>query len=277
MDIWMAALGGGLGALLGALIGYGLGFVLPRRWRTIVVGVCAAALALVGGQLVGPMLADHLGAAQTQTPAEIEAQLLASPQIGPMAGAWKQSDPASYQKFLEQIASAAGSGHDRDAVVASARAQLIAAATPRFVRLPDAQLIELILVSRDEFRDLQRTRPEVCVAMFRGQPFGDITDATSASVQQRELTLMTEAFRADTPRSEDVLQGDALQAAASNVVDSMRAVVGDDVSMLSAGADLTGHEARFCEVAATFYDQMAALPEADAARLMRSMLAASRS
>ncbi|HVY84124.1 MAG TPA: hypothetical protein VG943_03265 [Caulobacterales bacterium] len=268
-NVLWAAIGGGVGAVLGVLVGAFVSRAFPEKWRRGVAMVCAIGLAVFGGSIAGEIGAPHAQA----TAADIDAQLMQSAEIGTLAHAWKEGDPTSYQAFLQRLAAGANSGQSRADLVEVARAQLMAAAGPRLGRLSDVDTVSFITVVRDEFRELERSRPEACVAMFRGQPFGDITTALSADVRRRELDLMAAAFRANPMTPPEALQGDALQGPLSSVVGSVRDVVGADISMLNPGSNLTGHEARFCEVAATFYDKLAALPAADAAKIMRGLIA----
>jgi hypothetical protein len=146
---------------------------------------------------------------------------------------------------------------------------------PRIAHLNDEQVIELVLVSRDQFRELSRSHPDSCRPLFLGADFGDITPYLSSGVRQREMALLEAAFRADLNTTPGVMTGSALDDTISKLIDATRNFVGDDVSLLANGADIRGREQRYCEVVATLFDQMAGMPAADAAALMRGLRAAS--
>jgi hypothetical protein len=265
--VLIAAVGGGIGGALGALIGFGIGRVLPHKWRRGVETLCAVALAVVGARLA-PMVA---GPAQTQNPASIEAQVLADPVAGEMAGAWKQSDPVSFQAFIARLNAAMQSG-GAAAAIELVRADLIAAARPRLGALSDAELVELIRVSRDQMRELRTAHPIVCHPLFHGRAFGDVTPYLSEGLRQRELALLTAAFRADLAAPRATLSGDALNAAIDRVVAATRASFGEDIALIAPDASIEDREPRVCEAAAALYDQMQKLPEAEAAGLMRGLV-----
>ena len=84
---------------------------------------------------------------------------------------------------------------------------------------------------------------------------------------------MEALFHTDLNTAQSVLTGPALDDASTKLVGATRSAVGDDVSLLANGADISGHEARYCEVAATLLDRLAALPLAEAAPFARGLRA----
>ncbi len=270
MDIVWAAVGGGAGALLGSLLAMVLGRLAPEKWRRGIITIVSLVAAIVGGR-VGVTLYEN----QASAPASIEAQLLANRDIGPLVQSWKQADPVSYRGFVARLSAGERSGQDFSSLVNVVRAQLLEAAKPRLAHLDDAHTVELIHISRAEFAQLATSHPQTCRPMFMGEGIGDITPYISADLRTRELAVVQAAFQVDMSAQQNELTGKALTDAISNLGVSTRAVVGNDVALLANGADITGHERRYCEVVVALYEQMEAMPGAQAASLMRGMRDAS--
>ena len=152
---------------------------------------------------------------------------------------------------------------------------MVEAVRPRLAHLDDAHTIELVRVARLEFEQLSTNHPESCKPMFLGESFGVITHYIAADVWAREADLFEAAFRADTSTPQNALAGQALENAISNLIATVRTKVGDDVSLIANGANIAGHEKRYCQVVATMYGDMEAMPTAEAASLMRGLAAAS--
>lgn len=263
--ILIAALGGGIGGGLGALLGFGLGRLAPQKWRRGIESACAVALALIGAR-VAPMLAGP-GSAGDNPP--IERQLLNDRDFGAMASAWKQSDPATFDAFIARVSNT--SGGNVSAAIEQGRAELIAAARPRVSNLSDAHLVEVIRLARDQMRELKTSHPIVCYPLFQGRRFGDISPYLSEGLRQREMDLLTEAFRADPNAIHPALSETELITSINEVVVRARAEFGEDIALIAPDAQVEGREPLVCEAAAALYDQMLTIPEPQAAALMRGL------
>jgi len=270
MDIMWAAIGGGVGALIGSLLGTVLGRFASEKWRRNIIIAASVALAIIGGRVAASLYED-----QASAPAAIEAQLLADHEVGPLMQSWRAGDPASYQALLSRLSIGARAGQDEPSLLNAARAQMLEAAKLRFAHLDDAHTVELIHIVRSEFEQLATTHPQTCKPMFMGESYGDVTPYISADVRGRELAVLRAAFQANLSAPQNALSGKQLDDAISNLFASMRLVVGDDVSLLANGADITGHESSYCHVAAALFAQMEAMPSAQAASLMRGLRGAS--
>jgi hypothetical protein len=265
--ILIAALGGGIGGGLGALVGFGIGRLAPPKSRRIIETLCAVAFAVIGAR-VAPMIAAPKPV--SDNPA-IERQLLGDENFGAMATAWKESDPSSFAAFIDRVSSA--SGGNLAAAIEQGRGELIAAARPRVAHLSDAHLVEIIRISRDQMRELKTSHPIVCYPLFQGRRFGDISPYLSEGVRQREMNVLTEAFRADPNTVHPVLSQAELATSVNEVVVRTRAKFGEDIALIAPDAQVEGREPRVCDAAAALYDEMLAMPEPQAAALMRGLTA----
>ncbi|MDX2274406.1 MAG: hypothetical protein NW206_03060 [Hyphomonadaceae bacterium] len=268
-SILIAALGVGIGGGVGALIGKGLARLAPQGWRRGVEIGCAVVLAVIGAR-VAVMIAGPPSAGANPS---IERQLLNDPTFGPMASAWRETDPASFDVYLGRVASAAGG--NRAAAIEQARAELMEAARPRIPNLSDAQLVEVIRLARDQMRELKASHPIVCYPLFQGRRFGDISPYLSQALIQRETNLLTAAFRANPNAQQPALAEAELVAEINDLVARTRAQFGEDIALIAPDAQVEGREPRVCDAAAALYDQMLAMPEPQAAALMRGLSALS--
>ena len=270
--ILMAVLGGGAGGALGGLIAGLLARPLSVDWRRWIVIAGVVACSLIGARLA-PIVAHALNPAPAI--ASIETELQADPALGPMLAAWRARDPASYAAFIARVSEGVVGAARRPAAIERARVELIAASRPRLAYLDDASQVEMIRLARDQMRELAASHPIACHPLFHGRRFGDIAPYFSEDLRQREMTLLTEAFRADPASPRAALQGEALNATIAAVVNDTRATFGEDIALIAPDAAIEGREPRVCEAAAALYDQMQALPEPQAAALMRGLTALS--
>jgi hypothetical protein len=262
-----AAIAGGVGGLLGGLIGALVSRLFAERHRAIVTTVFVVAFAVVAPRLIEPMLDRPV------TAVDMERELQADTDLGPLVEAWKRADASSFSEAMEQLAAAVQSGTAHDAAVNEFRAIMLGAAAPRMAYLDDSQVVQTAVLARDEYAELSRTRPTICQPMFNGAPFGDITPYLSEAVLARELALLRTAFEADTAASLNVLSGDEMTAAIDRVIGLTRDRVGDDVTLLAPDASLAGREARYCQVVSEFFGVVATLPPEEAAAFMRGLRA----
>ena len=262
-----AALGGAAGGALGALVGFLAQRITPVSWHRIVVVVCAAAFAVAGGRL-----GATYGEQQAETPVGVEAQLFTDPDMAALALAWKRADPTSYQAFVARIGAGLARREDRTAIINETRTTVMTQAKERLPRVDDAHVAELIDVTADELRALQTAKPEICVAMMRGEPFGDVAPFIGPVLARREMALLTAAFAADPNGAPAAMQQPQVEAELTAIVNNLRIKFGDEVSLLSPQATVTGKEARVCEIGAAFYDSMAQLPNGAGPRLMRNLM-----
>ena len=195
-SILAAALGGAVGGAVGSLLGTLVGRAFPDKWRSIVRSALSVVFVIIGWQVAVAVLAPS--PLSNVTAANIEQELLNNPEMGALARAWRDSDPTSYSRFAERMLASARAGEPQQDIVNAARTELMAAAVPRMSYLNDAQMVEVANISIDHFSRLRTSQPSICLPLFMGQPFGDITPFISPDAQRRELALLEAAFRADT-------------------------------------------------------------------------------
>lgn len=258
------AIGGGLGALLGGLIVR----AAPEKWRKNLVSLIAIAFG-IGCSRAAVMAFEGW----QRSPAAVETALLADPQMGSLAHAWRDADPSSYGDFSRRLSDVASSGASQDEVANAARTQLMAAALPRILFLGDAEMLESARISTEQYRQLGQNRADRCRPLFVGEAFGDITPFVDPSLPRREIALLEAAFRANTNTRQPIARGASLEATLAQVLTDTRARVGDDALMLTGEANAVGRDAAFCAAAAAFYDSILALPPSEGAALLRGLRA----
>lgn len=264
----VAVAGGAIGGALGALVARRVVNAAPERWRKNLVSLIAIAIGIVCSRGAVAVFESW-----QRSPAAIESALLADPNMGSLARAWREADPASYRDFSRGLGDAAASGANQDAAANVARAHIMAAAVPRTLFLGDTEMLESAHISREQFLQLGRNRADRCRPLFAGEPFGDITPFVDPSLPRRELALLEAAFRADTSRTRPTAIGPSFEALLARVLANTQIRVGNDVLMLTGEADATGRDAAFCAAAVAFYDSIIALPPPEGAAFLRGMRA----
>lgn len=268
-SILAAAIGGAVGGALGGVFGGLLARLAPESWRAGVRTAVTVALMVIGWQVaVAYLTVDE------NSPAAIEAGLLDHPEVGSLARAWREADPEAYAAYAQSLSSAIESGQPYDRIIAQMRGQLIAAATPRMLYLSDAQWVEITRTASAQYQQLGVAQPSICSPMFYGEPFGDITQYVDQTSVARETALLEAAFRADTSGTPVIATGETFTALLMRVFDATRARIGDDVLMITREQSSAGRDAAFCTAVSTFHDEIARLPEAEAAALMRGLRSA---
>lgn len=266
-QVGVAGVAGGLSALLGSLIGALVDRALKPesagwragRWLPI-------AFAIVGAQVAGAVFSSY-----QSSPSRVEAEMLSDERIGALASAWRDAEPETFSRFIDGVSRALREGQSRDEAVNDLRVGLLGAATGRVRYLDDASAVETARIARDEYAELATSRPQICHPMFNGGAFGDVTPYLSEPLLRRELDVLTEAFRADTSIERRTLTGAELEIAIRQALDGVRHNVGDDVGLLAPSASLVGREAQYCRAVASFFASVAAMPESEAAALMRGL------
>ncbi len=265
-ELGAAILGGAAGGGVGGLVATVTTRALPEKWKRAATTILVLLLAIVGSRL-----ATNYVQRQQSQPQNIERQLLSEPGFGPLARAWRETDPVSFREAVSTISESLRAGRDRDAAVAELRFLLLSAAMPRMRFLDDAHVVEGLRIARDEFAELKTTQPSACDPVFNGRAFGDMTPYLSEGVRARELALLEAALRADSSAVRATLQGAELDAAINAVMMGTRERVGEDVSLLEGNANIEGRERRYCEVVVAFHDELLELPAHEAAALMRGL------
>lgn len=251
------AIGGGIGAGLSGVVAR----AFPEKMRATAGAVLVVALA-TGGAYV----ARHFFSGAD---AQIERALMSDPTARPLMEAWREGDPQSFAALTSDLARNARTKSQIE-LIDLAREHFFQMAQQRLIYLDDADLAALIKVGRDQFRELKVASPQSCPAMFHGLPMGDVRPALSDALVAREHAVLIAALRADAQPGPVFTQGQFV-AVTQQIYDATAARVGEDIALLDPSADVAGAEARMCEVAEAFFDQIAALPQADAATMMRSL------
>lgn len=245
---------GALGAVVGGALAFGIWMLLPDVWQAARTPVAIVVAVLCG------LSASRIELPVRQTPAEVESAMLADPDLGELMTAWKETDPSAFAGF---VALAAEQG---DADFTEARndprfLQMVTVAGRRLAYLSDEQAVERFRISRDQMLELRRTNPALCTSVFfnRGVDYSD--PPFSRTLHRRFLALQANGLRSSPRTAPRAMTQAEVQTSAQEISQRLRAVVDEDIGLLSPDAIVAGNEARFCEVAAEYFNQVSLSPE----------------
>lgn len=241
---------GAIGAAVGGGIAFGIWSILPDAWRASRVPVSIVAAVLCGVPATNLELPPP-----EPTPAMIERTMLEHPDLGELMTAWKETDPTTFAEFIEFA------GRHSDGGYSEVRsdphyAAMMARVGRRLAYLSDADALERFMVARDQMLELRLSHPELCQGMFNNRGV-DLSDPPfSRELHRRFLAIQARALRSAPENAVQPMTADEVRATMQDVSARTQAVVGDDITLLSPDAAVTGHETRFCEVAAEYFNQM---------------------
>jgi|GEM_PF-2837523 len=240
---------GAVGAVVGGAIGFGLWSLLPDAWRA-----ARAPVAIVAAVLCG-LFASKIELPSRQTLAAVERTLLAHPDLGELMTAWKETDPSAFADFVA-LAAEQGDADFAEAQNDPRYLEMVAIGGRRLAYLSDEQAVERFRISRDQMLELRQTNPALCARVFFNRGVDYSNPPFSRSLHRRFLALQANALRSSPTGAPQAMTEAEVQSAAQGIFERIHAVVGEDVSLLSPDATVEGSEARFCEVAAEYFNQV---------------------
>lgn len=248
---------GFLAGLMGGLIAFALWSLLPDTWRAARVPV-AIVVAILAGLALSRVEPPTPPERSFQT--ELEVRLVNSERVGPIARAFRENDPTEFARFIRG-GDIYGRGEGEEAAAHRAETALIVIGRSRFIYLSDADMARRYILWRDEMLALSETDPARCYTMYRGTvPVADLLFVGHDDLNRREIEIFEAAFTAE-PRSHEPVSDEDYAARLEEIDRAAMTFVGDDILLLAPGAPIVGNEARFCQVAAEVFNQMAQTPE----------------
>lgn len=270
------ALNGALFGAIGGLLGGGVAYLIQRRFNKAAAGL-GAVLGFIASESMnqGAMFVSDTFYTSAIRPkvdrVVLERKLLNEPVFTTL----KQYQPATFDRYVEAVASGVRSGEPIDATIERVRKTIIepilAANAPYF---DDARLVAYMKLVAVELELFATVKPMLCVHTFRGQPLGDVRPYLTPDLARQELQLLQVAIKVDKrrlPTSYPAAERDKLLEA---VVSKLTEKHGEDVLLLDPAANVVGRERRVCEIGASYFNEIIGLPPATAAPLFRSLLTA---
>jgi hypothetical protein len=261
--IVLAALAGGVAWVVFTIV--------PETWRA------ARTPVVIVAALLGALNGWHKFGGAYPTAPVLERELLESPDMGELARAWKDADPAGFDAFVHEALDARREGNVGE-MIEILRPRLTAALTQRLPRLSDTEIVTIERSTHDALLVFATLNPRFCYAMVSGHPVNltaeEVKDTQEAmrTLSSHRMSIFVAAFRADATTPIDAMAGEELARALGDVHMRTAAVVGEaDMALIQSGGPPSAeHERRYCEVMAEFERQLA--ESADPGRLYRGIL-----
>lgn len=226
--------------------------IIPDTWRAARTPVVIVA-ALLGG-LNGWSRFDR------NEMSDVERELVESEQVGELARAFRDAQPAEFAAYVDDIRAAMEGGAASDAMArASLRLQL--AAENRLASMPDADIAEYHAIRRDAVLELRSTNPAGCKTYLHGGPEVGAHALPGDAIAQRQMQLYARAFRNENPVEHVAFPNDEWPGVLDGISEQTFAIVGDDIGLLAPDADTSGREARSCDVIAEWFNQLSLTPQ----------------
>lgn len=188
----------------------------------------------------------------------------------------KTQEPALWQLLEQELAHKLHQGETLPVALGELRGMLADVVNRRLTRAGDASVIGYVAISVKEMQALQRQDPQRCFRFLFPQISGEVNLAERLSPQlnQQDADAMERLLLDSTgaERAVDMTQArDTLQQLVANLYVKW----GDKLKQLSMPADAAPDRAAMCAMSIDLYRAILALPDKQAANLLRKMMAPS--
>ena len=196
----------------------------------------------------------------------------------PAFAAIKEHEPATYQTMKSELVTAMQDGADKDAIALRVHNLTASLAQKYIPRCSDQALIRYMRVTMDEVDQLSKRNPELAFAMLFPEPgkFVDIRSSLDEATQKEDLAALAGVIStgAGQPvrKSSDSRANDLIR----QVFQELASEDGAGAAKVIANPHAPGVDKRqVCTLISHLYGKVLALPEDDAALVLRTMLAPS--
>ena len=257
-------------------------FLIRRRW-----GTTALTLGAIVGFLIGQGVdqsSQQIGDRfyQTAVRPRVDRALLES-QLFQRSSAslfktLRDYDPDRFSKFLDEVVKRVRNGESTEETIDHVRKELIEPIIfEKAAYLPDVALVRYIHLVIKEMDMYSLQKPELCVfAIASDTPLGDVRQYLSEQLLAEELRLLEDTIKVKAGALGAVYTESEQNKLIEPIILKLMQEYGDAVQLLDASAASTGKELLVCKVGADYFREIATLPEASAAKFMRTMLSAKK-
>jgi len=196
----------------------------------------------------------------------------------PAFAAIKEHEPATYQTMKSELVTAMQDGADKDAIVLRIHNLTAALAQKYIPRCSDQALVRYMRVTMDEVDQVSKKNPDAAFAMLFPEPgkFADIHSSLDETTQKEDLAALAAVISTGAGQpvrtSSDSRANDLLRQAFQELASEE----GADAVKVIANPRAPGVDKRqVCTLISHLYGKVLALPEGDAALVLRTMLAPS--
>ncbi|WP_312242263.1 hypothetical protein [Pantoea sp.] len=185
----------------------------------------------------------------------------------------KTQEPALWRLLQQELAHRLREGEKPPVALGEMRGMLADVVNQRLVRASDASVVHYIAVSVREMQALQRQDPQLCFRFLFPHVSGGVNLASQLSPQLnlQDADAMEQLLLDSTGAERTVDMAEARRTL-QLLVAPLYAKWGDKLKQLNMPADAAPDRAAMCAMSIDLYSAILALPEAQAANLLRKMM-----
>ncbi|MBJ3814151.1 topoisomerase II [Shimwellia pseudoproteus] len=240
-------------------------------------GVRFSALAITLVVVIGGAVLLH----RPQPITEHDPQVVGEPDLNttPLYQAIHHHEPEVWQQLQRQIDAMHQNGQDEQARIDALQQQVLRISVQRLQLAPDAETVAYMRANMDQTAQLQKLGGETCFRFLYPEVRGGINPVlllTRQQIAQRmnaDVAMYNASFGPHahqvTPQEREQAHRD-IQPIVRDLMDKY----GDDFDLLARPRDASGKETEMCNMVQDLWHQVFALPEKNAAAVIRYSVAA---
>ncbi|MDW3779207.1 topoisomerase II [Kluyvera cryocrescens] len=264
-----------LAGYIGAVIAVIVGVFRKKGWVGKAAGAVIFVVAIIGWNLFDvhyliPRMSPDYGQTEEQ---KFESAMMAMPTFQVI----KEQDPAFWQHILELSVQMKKAGKDQQQIIDAIQPQILQLQMARLQQAPDANVVEYMKINLEQIAQAQASGDDVCFRFLfpavKGgiNPVKVISHEVLARRTESDARMMRAAYGPNkhtvTPQEKQQALAD-MQAIGPALVQRY----GQDIDIMSDPNKGVGKEKVACGLVQDFWSQVLALPEANAAGVVRLAL-----
>lgn len=188
----------------------------------------------------------------------------------PLYLALKERYPATYNEILDVFVNGASRGASQAELVGQTRTKIGDLTRKLLPLTDDAVLVDFGRLVLDQYAAIQAQDNAACYKYASGQADQNITRIIPAPLAERELELDVRIIRSPQRHTDSVNNNDRSWEKIRAGL-SLRGYAVKDLEMLDGGTIGEADYARYCELAIALYREITALPNKEAAAVLREV------
>lgn len=206
--------------------------------------------------------------------------LIVEQQLGelPAFAAIKQHEPATYQTMKSELVAAMQDGADKNAIALRVHNITASLAQKYIPRCSDQALLRYMRVTIDEVDQLSKRNPDLAFGMLFPEPgqFVDVRSNLDEATQKEDLAALADVISSGAGKPVHEAAGSRANDLMRQAFQELAAEDGADAVKVIANPHAPGvDKLQVCTLVSHLYRKIFALPEDDAALVLRTMLAPS--
>lgn len=188
----------------------------------------------------------------------------------------QQQEPALWQLLVQELMHKTRAGESPQQAIGGLRGWLADVINQRLMRASDKAVVNYIDVSVQEMQALNQRDPQLCFRYLYPQVSGgvNVENTLSAELNQLDAQAM-EQLLLDSTGAEQPMDKVTAQRDLQNIVAHLYKKWGDKLQQLNMPADTAVDRSSMCMMSIDLYSAILALPDKQAANLLRRMIALS--